>query len=259
MSNHEWGNGMERVIYNRWSKVPDNLKTKTQLKKLKLTPLDENNPQAKIETRHGSRINTYNLYDISLTQPIKHKVVDLSHFELSPKTIAEALYVINKSAKKSRDTKAYNYEFGNYSTVSRAKSRESKIYKLKNKVLECAIDKGIATEEGYHTSIIIRTKRTKVILCNCCDENDLEYEWECYCECHELRQHFEWQTEKLEETAYLKILRIEDFTFHLPSEIDKVGHLSCFGEIGRISAEKTRKVSVGFQLAKAILNQFVNQ
>ncbi|MCC8051541.1 MAG: hypothetical protein LIP10_12960 [Clostridiales bacterium] len=62
--------------------------------------------------------------------------------EASDDNIAQALYIINKSAKKSRDTKNSKYEEGDHSTCHASKTRMLKLYHLKDEAMEKLIDEG---------------------------------------------------------------------------------------------------------------------
>ncbi|MCD8397936.1 MAG: hypothetical protein LUD12_12290 [Lachnospiraceae bacterium] len=62
--------------------------------------------------------------------------------EATDENIAQALYVINKSAKKSRDTKNCKYEDGDHSTCHASKTRMLKLYALKDRTMKKLIDEG---------------------------------------------------------------------------------------------------------------------
>ncbi|WP_276211177.1 YkyB family protein [Heyndrickxia coagulans] len=132
--------------YRKWEDVPENLKTKTQLKALKRKPVGE--PKA---MKIGYRGKKYPLYDINETQVVKQRQTDISALEMTIHNIAESLYIINKLAKKSRDTKKINYFDRNYGVVNRAKTRQLKLYALKDAVLRKLLDENKAEMIGYHT------------------------------------------------------------------------------------------------------------
>lgn len=64
--------------------------------------------------------------------------------------IAEALYIINKSAKKSRDTKQRAYYQCAHQICHSSKTRANKLYNLKDDVLSKLIREGKATYAGVH-------------------------------------------------------------------------------------------------------------
>lgn len=86
--------------YRKWEDVPENLKTKTQLKALKRKPVGE--PKA---MKIGYRGKKYPLYDINETQVVKQRQTDISALEMTIHNIAESLYIINKLAKKKQGYK----------------------------------------------------------------------------------------------------------------------------------------------------------
>ena len=82
----------------------------------------------------------------------KRKVIrkEKEPLSFSVENLAISLYLINKSAKVSRDTKQESYEQGNYAQVRSSKTRQTNLYELKDEVLTKALKENIATVEGYH-------------------------------------------------------------------------------------------------------------
>ncbi len=199
---------MELKKYRHWNDVPENLKTKTQLKEMKLKPIGK--PKA---VKLGHQAKEYNLYDIKETESTKKIKVDIAKIDLNINNIAEALYIINKSVKKSRDTKTQNYDAGRFDVVSRAKTRQLKLYGLKNAVIDKLLNDNKAEIIGYHT----------------------------------------------QKDNYLLLIRINDYTFHLPTNEQRVKSLKCLGEIGIISAETTRKTALKFNEAVKLLEMYVGK
>ncbi|GGK33125.1 hypothetical protein GCM10010965_27460 [Caldalkalibacillus thermarum] len=140
--------------YVRWENVPEGYYTKTTLRRDKrLKPIDESKPDAFVKVFVGELFawKRYNLYHISNCIPIKtRKRVIVRDIPLTDDNIAEALYLINKSAKKSRDTKVESYFEGRHHIVKRAKTRQYKLYDLKNRVMDKLIREGKAVLKGYH-------------------------------------------------------------------------------------------------------------
>jgi len=96
----------------KWQDVPEGLYTKTVLKNENgLKPITEDNPDAFMKSYIQGKWRTYNLYHIGNCKMIKKRSTDISEFSLDEKTIVAAMYVINKSAKKSRDTKEIIYYY----------------------------------------------------------------------------------------------------------------------------------------------------
>lgn len=140
----------DKLIY-RWQDVPEELFTKTVLKNEHgLKPIDESNPDAFMKSYIHGKWRTYNLYHIDNCKQIRRRVTDITGFILDDKTIASAIYVINKSAKKSRDTKQINYYRGKHRVVQRAKRRSFEIYELKNMVIDKLMDENRMEIIGYH-------------------------------------------------------------------------------------------------------------
>lgn len=138
----------------RWQDVPERLFTKTKLKdEYSLKPNDESNPDAFMKSYVHGRWRTYNLYHIDNCKPIKKRITDISNFVLNDETIAGSMYVINKSAKKSRDTKEINYYLRNHSVVQRAKGRSIEIYELKNMVINKLMNEKRIEIIGYHKQL----------------------------------------------------------------------------------------------------------
>ncbi|KQY85273.1 hypothetical protein ASD24_28745 [Paenibacillus sp. Root52] len=212
---------IEKQRFSRWSQVPEHLKTKTQLKELGLKPLDESDFQATIKVRQHGAMREFDLYDISMTRPIKRRIINIDSIEIAPETIAESLYVINKSAKKSRDTKESNYFMGNHDIVGRSKTRQNNLYALKDRVLKSCIAKGVAEIVGYHI------------------------------------HNIEWMDTKQVKKIHLLLIAVADYTFHLPASKKQVKNLEFLGEIDKISAEQTRKTNIKFEQAVELLNKYL--
>lgn len=127
--------------YKRWDDVPEHFKTKTQLKTIGLKLPKNIEPSASIRCQIYSGWKELNLYSIENCIPIK-KAPAIKQIELTVENLAEALYIINKSTKKSRDTKKENYGIGKHEIVQRAKKRENELYNLKDRVLNKMMDEG---------------------------------------------------------------------------------------------------------------------
>ncbi|WP_100408466.1 YkyB family protein [Bacillus solitudinis] len=207
---------VELETYVGWDNIPKNLFTKTQLKDKRLKPVDLENVAAYVKFQSPNRWRETNLYNIDETVEMKKRKLNIRNFELNENNLGEALYIINKSAKKSRDTKQENYYSKNFGVVSRSKSRQSSLYDLKNDVISKAERDGIAEIIGYH-----------------------------------VQEHYE------RPDVFLVLYRIGDFTFHNIADVNPENtDLERLGEIGVISAEKTRKVEMKFNEAVKLLETF---
>ena len=139
-------------MYTGWLKVPQGLSTKTRLKKeYGLRPGKECDPVAIVKGYTPIGQKEFDLYQISDCIEIKKRKIDINNLTMDDKTLSDALYIINKSAKKSRDTKQENYDLGRHGIVSASKTRQSKLYELKDKVIGRLEQQGRLTFLGYHT------------------------------------------------------------------------------------------------------------
>nr|WP_194950002.1 YkyB family protein [Anoxybacillus flavithermus] len=120
------------------------------MKQLKLKPVNVDKPDAYVKTQIGTKWVIYNLYHINNCIKVKSRVTQIRTFELTDENIAEALYIINKSAKKSRDTKQKKYYEGKYSVVNRSKTRQMKLYALKDEVISKLRSENKMEVLGYH-------------------------------------------------------------------------------------------------------------
>ena len=103
----------------------------------------------------GGRWKDFSFYRMEDTVEIKRRESkEIIELEITDDNIFKSLYVINKSAKKSRDNKIKNYDLERYGIVSRCKERENKLYKLKNRVMEKAILENKLKLEGFHVQSI---------------------------------------------------------------------------------------------------------
>lgn len=119
--------------------VEEGYYTKTTLRnQFGLKPFDEADYDATARLYMYDSWRSFVLYHIDNCIEIKKRKV--KEHPITDQTIAEALYLINKSAKVSRDTKQENYQAGKHRVVQTAKTRETKLYDLKEQVI------------GYHTS-----------------------------------------------------------------------------------------------------------
>ncbi|MDH2882393.1 YkyB family protein [Bacillus cytotoxicus] len=207
----------EITLYTKWKNVSENLKTKIQLKEMRLKPADVEKPAALIKTYLHGKWRVLNLYDVNTCIEIKkRKVKDI---ELTIENISEALYVINKSAKKSRDTKKESYYRRDFSIVKASKTRESKLYALKDRVMEKLIAEEKVEIMGYHK------------------QQDKRYD---------------------DSFHYLLLLKIGDHTFHRPVEFYIARKYKNLGEIDIISAE-AKKCKLKFNESVKLLEKYIGK
>lgn len=134
-----------------FKQIPDHLATKTTLLKVhhrKITEKTKVRGTVSLYTPHGRK--TFNLYAIKDAVPIKKRHVEIKQVPLTDETLSEALYIINKSAKKSRDAKNLAYFLGDHQTTQSQKSRQRNLYKLKDRTLKILADQRKLIYIGYH-------------------------------------------------------------------------------------------------------------
>lgn len=146
--------------FKNWTEAKDkaedlNLYTKAYLKEgYNRKPLKE----AKSEWHRvytGGKWRDFEFYKMEDTIEIKNRVKkEVIQLEITNENIFKALYVVNKSAKKSRDSKVKNYSLRNYGIVSRCKDRQNDLYNLKDLVMQKAIAEKIIEFQGYHLQVI---------------------------------------------------------------------------------------------------------
>jgi hypothetical protein len=143
------------VNFKNWQNYRDkseelNLYVKSHLKELRLKPKKEAIPEIhRVYT--GGHWKDFEFYKIEDTELIKEKKkIIIRDLDITPENLCKSLYVINKSAKKSRDTKQANYYRRNFGVVSRAKGRQNDLYSLKNSVINKMIENNLIYIKGYH-------------------------------------------------------------------------------------------------------------
>lgn len=125
-----------------------NLYCKAQLKKMGLKPKKDAIPETH-KVFFNFTWKEYEFYKLEDTVEIRKRSKIIIR-DITPENLCESLYVINKSAKKSRDSKKHNYFNKNYSIVKKCKTRQNELYTLKNETIEKMINDGILALKGYH-------------------------------------------------------------------------------------------------------------
>lgn len=114
----------------------------------------------KVGESYKGKIN-YNIYDvrdvillyINQDYPTKKEKL-LACVDQSDENIAEALYIINKSAKKSRDTRNLAYDLNKHGVCHTAKTRSRRLYHLKDVVISKMIAENRASFLGIKRQIV---------------------------------------------------------------------------------------------------------
>lgn len=205
--------------FKGWKQVPEGYFTRTRLEKeLRRRPVDPKNPDGTVRASQNNKCTDLFLYHIDNTVEIKRRVV--REIEETDQNIAEALYIINKSAKASRDSKVKNYENDRHQYVGFSKDRQVRLYSIKENMLKWLEEQGKVTTEGYH----IQRKQV----------------WNKYREEDDVK------------VSYLILKRFSGFSFHIPSSYQPK-NLMALGEIVEVSAEINIKTSINFYEAEALL------
>lgn len=143
-------NTQEKPHFKGWNNIKEGYYTKTTLSRdYGLKPINEDDFDATLKAYAAGRWKDFVLYHIDNTIPIKKRKIQL--LEQSDKNLAESLYIINKSAKKSRDTKQENYYSRNFQIVNASKTRQNKLYDLKDEVISKLLKENRINIVGYHT------------------------------------------------------------------------------------------------------------
>ena len=138
------------MAYKSWAFVPDNIKTKTGWSK-------EGKRIKKGEVGHFDKVYTYDKWR-TFEFFTENQVEDKRKVNRKPKpplemtveNLATSLYLINKSAKVSRDSKSRFYFSNQHSKTKSAKTRQLNLYQLKDEVLEMTLLDEYAFVKGYH-------------------------------------------------------------------------------------------------------------
>lgn len=132
----------------------------------KIKKLIDNN-EVSIKGYYKSPSNRHIIYSIvdvldivQVSDKIKpKKIKEDTPILCTPLNLAQALYNINKSARKSRDTKVNSFENCSYTVCKAAKTRSLNLYHLKDVALQKMIDDGLVKYLGIHCQIIDDVKR----------------------------------------------------------------------------------------------------
>lgn len=89
-------------------------------------------------------------YKIEQTSKIRKRKTDIKLLDINNENLCISLYVINRSAKKSRDTKQKSYDSKIFKTTNYSKTRETLLYQLKKEVIYKMVSEGRLQVIGYH-------------------------------------------------------------------------------------------------------------
>lgn len=208
---------MRKPHFVGWDKIEEGYFTKTTLKnEYGLKPRDVNEHDVTLKAYMQGKWRDFVLYHIDNTVEIKkRKIADI---DPTIENLSQALYVINKSAKVSRDTKNENYQRRRHGIVSAAKKRQEHLYSLKDATLNKLLKEKLANVKGYHKQ----------------------------------------KSSYNDEYNYLILIEFGDFTFHKPSFPGQVENLVELGEVNKISSEKTFKAKINFFESEKLLEKYIS-
>jgi hypothetical protein len=260
----DFSNWSKVHAYNETAEIP--LYCKAHLSKIGLKPKDET-----IYEKHDVYVDrhwkTFKFYTLDNTIAKRPHVRTSNDLPETPDNICEALYLINKSAKKSRDTAQSSYYHSNHTQAKIAKTRKNNLYDLKDKTIKKLVEDGILELVGYHTQTIYRA--TTYYYSTCYDKEcyyhsqEEDGEFECYddeCEYCESKQYTETEVTE-EKTTYLLLYQYQNFTFHTPHNgYGKPKHLNYLGDIqDLISQEATQKCNIKYTDAVNLLKKYCGE
>jgi len=207
---------MKRPHFVGWDKIEDGYYTKTKLgKDFDLKPREEDDYDATLKANTPQGWKNFLLYHIENTVEIKRRVI--ADVDPTDVNIAEGIYILNKSAKRSRDMKIENYSRRKHNIVASSKTRQNKLYGLKSAVIEKLLSEGKMNIIGYH----------------------------------------EQKSARYGDMNYLLLGEFQGYEFHIPANKHIAVTHEYLGEIGKISAEQTRKVNLSFSEARKMLEKYI--
>lgn len=244
---------MTKPSYFNWENVPEGLHTKTQWDVNGYKLIEGATPVAQVDylTRYGRKFT--DLYDSqAVTEKRKIKRLQPQPLELTPETIGKCLHILNKAAKRRRDSSEKYSEMGRYDLASSCKTRKKNLYDLKDKVLSKAIAEGIAIFERYHSQDVVRYVKEKFYHEKGC---------ECdYCEEYHdgMRDELGWEIEYRETKGktYFSCYSIAIYRFHLPLSQKPSGDITDLGDW--VSPATSMDRDVKFRDALATLEAYLD-
>lgn len=258
----------DSINFNSWKKVneynaaSDNpVYCKTQLSRLGLKPKNKDIYQIH-RVNYNGHWTEYKFFSLSNTVE-KRKVSRITNdLAETPANLCEALYIINKSAKKSRDTSQRSYNYNEHSQSRTAKTRKNKLYDLKNKVMQKLIADGIIELVGYHIQKNVFKEKTWYSTCDTCeyymdsDEDEDENEFcDAYNYCNK-RNRWSKIIEK-ENVNYLLLYKYESFSFHIPGNTKPL-NTEYLGDIQELISQEVKiKCVIKYSDAINLLQKYI--
>ena len=104
-------------------------------------------------SENGRRtVNIYSMKDVIFSEIPQIKQLEIP--EINDRNLEEAIYLINKSAKVSRDTKQKSYWWGLHRPVKASKTRSKNLYDLKDEALTKMLAENRIKYVGIHKQTV---------------------------------------------------------------------------------------------------------
>lgn len=145
--------------FNSWQDYRDkcvelDLYTKTHLNRMRLKPKKDAISEMHLVYTDDTW-KEFKFYKLEDAEEIKIKAKPvIRELESTPENLCQSLYIINKSAKRSRDTKGRQYEQGHHGMVSKAKERQNNLYVLKDAAIDNMLRDSILKIKGYNIQML---------------------------------------------------------------------------------------------------------
>ncbi|MCQ2753845.1 MAG: hypothetical protein MJ231_02230 [bacterium] len=213
-------------------------------------------------------------YNQKVSRIKQKRNVKIGQIPLTVENISEALYVINKSAKKSRDSK--NQSMSRNVTKS-CRTRMNNLYNLKEEVIELLKSMDLVEILGVHKQYIKTMPRIKRNY-NYRNRNDYfdydedydeDYNEDGYDEDYNEETAFDYDNEETKipeiKENILVLFKFGNFTFHIPidSEWEKQEVIQKYKvfdeELGIVSAEMKVKPKLKYYESVSLLNEFLTK
>lgn len=128
-------------------------RNKTQWKGLGFVPKDNERP-VRIERRRGQYYwYEAHFYSEEQVRPLKKQTKKAARApEITPQSVADAVWIVNQSAKRYRDAARNCYEVGAFSFATVNKGKKEKLYRKKDKGVRWLINEGQLACKAKHGS-----------------------------------------------------------------------------------------------------------
>lgn len=172
--------------------------------------------------------------------------------ELSIETLSYCIYIVNKTAKKIRDSKVLYYDMKHHRKVEKLKEKECRLYDLKTRAIEKAHKKGIASITGFNTQDYKLSIKNFKYICR--------YHKSETCKCYD-GNHDLIEEERFEYCKqYFLLYKIGEASFHIPCEENETAGFDWLGELADYINEESQTIHTGYLNLKdaiSILERFI--